>query len=535
MRLGFFQYDRRAFLVLCWLILFAASVYSGIHASNVQLTTSDQFITTYIFGSIDQGRPMISSDHTNLLKFPLLWLQEKLPYGYVSYVGLNILFVFSALGLWSILLGKILNRSVIPISLLVFSAILINSPTFALSVTMTTLRHIEYPLALLYLMGVYEFFKPRKKHLKLAAGMTLYLSLLLLNDKFFVYTLVPAALLSIVWLYHTGKHSYDVRAVAYAIASVVTGTALGLVLPKLLTATGLITIVSGYADVRYLISFGDILNSTLLSIQQTLELFGGSIFGQEIRKLNISLFMGLIIFLIAATGFIRANTRLKLRRIDRQNFLHVALIIFTLFMYLAYILPDFAKPYNARYLTAIVFIGATYFAYAVWIYSKQYKSLPYIMAVFLIATVLLSLPRVNPLYRTATENSMPSVLQAKNIANALHERDVRLVVTPGGHSDISFHSGGSVESIQLLNTCSTPSAWANNSAWIYEGQHSKTAFLVDTTLPDPTAKACPPDTIFQIYGLPGEIVPIATSKEGAKAIYIYNYDIRTKLNLSNIE
>ena len=90
-----------------WLLLLSVTIYIGIQASIAQQVVSDQFISTYIFRDIFNGAPMISTDHTNIIKLLPLWIQGNFGYSLTTYIALNVAFIFGSLLLWLYLIGKI--------------------------------------------------------------------------------------------------------------------------------------------------------------------------------------------------------------------------------------------------------------------------------------------------------------------------------------------------------------------------------------------------------------------------------------------
>jgi len=94
------------------------------------------------------------------------------------------------------------GKEIRTLSTFVFAAILFGSPSFAINITMTTLRHIEYPLGLLFVLMLSSLLiSDRKNYLYKAVGAATLLALLILNDRYFLYTIVPASLLAVVAYY----------------------------------------------------------------------------------------------------------------------------------------------------------------------------------------------------------------------------------------------------------------------------------------------------------------------------------------------
>ena len=522
----------RILTILSLLILFLVVVYTGNYATKIQLNNGDQFVSAAIFGDIDQGTPMVASGHTNVIKAPVLWLQDQLPQTFSLYAFINIAFILLSILLWTFLCGRVFGKKYIPILLLGFSAVLINSPALAVDLAMSTIRHIEYPLAFIFLLGLKSSIDALgRRKLVYSITSSLLLGVLLVNDKFFLYTLVPAAIVgSLLYI-----KKINIRSVLIHLAPIFIGILSSVIIIKLLNTTGLIYITSGYAEANHIIKLESLIESLTLTTSQTLNMFGGLIFGQEIRKNNISIAMGFIVCIVSFVGIYLA---FKKRAGQSYHPIHLYLALLALFTYCSYIAPNFVSANNTRYLSGVVYIGLTFFTYAILHWNKKWKYTYVIVCVFLISLIILSFPRTNNFYTNSLHPIERDNLRTKLTVNSLEGEKINTVVTAGGHYSLWFYSNATLTVVQLQETCNTPSPWANNSSWLKPENKQRSAFLVDQSYPEKAGRTCGIREVEKIYGNAEKIIPLPkpgeTDTSATSYLLIYDYDIRSKFNTALI-
>ena len=524
--------------VVGWILLLAVTVYIGIQASFAQQVVSDQFISTYIFRDIMNGAPMISTDHTNIIKLIPLWIQGNFGYSLATYIGLNVAFIFGSLLLWLYLIGKIFGSKVRTIATFAFAAVLFASTSFAINITMTTLRHIEYPLGLLFIILLSGLLLNKIKlnltKILLIAGL---LAVLILNDKYFLYTLVPASIIAIV-IFSLSQSKK--RLTFYTLAAVFLGTFIGIILPKLLDRTGLISIVTGYVQMNTIVSFESLQDALWLTAKKSLDLFGGLIFGQQLRLRNASIFILFFIPLISLIGIFVMSKVYKASKKSAEYFVHIALTAWLIMAYAVYILSGSTNDGNDRYLTLIVFIGVTYFSWLIWLISASNGKRYWIMAVvclLMLISIPLSVPRVHSAYKGAKDFSFAQSEAAKDTAVALEKNGVKLLAAPFGYYALKFYSPNDNLTVVGVDDCYLPNSWTNNSSWIFDKKYDKSAYIYEDQQYAPTQqKFCSESDLIRIFGQPESILntPSIYALGKDTKIYIYNYDIRSKFDTSNI-
>lgn len=515
-------------LIISLAIFLLSALFTTYESTSSQRTNGDQFISGAIFGNIAQGIPMVSSVHTNLLKMPFLLIEGISPQNINLYVLINTILISVAVIAWAILISVMLGKKYAPLIIMCFAALLISSPNLSINLSMITIRHIEYPLALLYLLLIVKFLNYKKRHLLIALLLSIYLSILIVNDGYFLYTLAPSALLAT--LLYKKKNRSDLRQLIYALSSICLGVLLSFVFIKVLNMTGLISLSTGYASTHQFIAFNDIGKSISLTISQTLDLFGSLFFGQDIRKSNIFLLLGFLMVITISLGIYRTIRTYK----NPSHPIHIYLLLLMSFVYLSYIIPGFVNVNNARYLTLIVFIGTVYFADIIIYWTKKHPSIYNITIILLIILACIAIPKNLSFYQQINSGIDRDVARTELTSQLLKENNVPIVVTSGGHFSLWFYSKKELTIVQLESECNTPSQWANNSYWLKPTLGAqKSAFLVDRSYPEKASSNCDINTVEGIYGKPEKVVSVPKPGESKENIttylLIYDYDIRSRL------
>jgi hypothetical protein len=516
-------------------LLLAVTGYVGAGATKWQATTSDQFVSTYNYADISHGEPLFASEHTNVIKAPVLWLQGRLNYNYTSLVAVNVGFMALSLLLWLYMLRRLFGPGSVAVGALAFSAILLNSTTFVINIAMTTIRHIEYPLALLFILWLSDLIKTPRRYLIPSVGLSVYLGLLIFNDRFFLYTLVPAGLC--VAAYYAAKNKVPAKATVITVGVLISGSVLGLALPILFTHLGIIGIVPGYTNTGYFLSYEVILNALLIAIKQTLDLFGGFFFGQQIRLANASLVLCSLMFLFAVTGAVIIKNKIVSRTHSTKELVYWYFIFIIVFVYLAYIVPGLISESNARYLTFLVYIGVAFITWLVLLLANRFRWVYIVSCLFLFFLSVLALPRAHATY---VSNSMPvNALsqEAEKLPAILNDHNVSVVGSSGGYQALRFWSHQKVKQVfEVFGDCKTYKPWSNNKSWLEPSSQAKTAFLVDAHEHETSLSRCKDDQVVSVYGQPEEIIKVTNKVYNFGApvyLYIYNYDIRTRLVAPN--
>lgn len=506
------------------LVLLVASIYAGTQATRLQSVTSDQFIGTYNYS--DAGTPTVDVSHTNILKAPVLWAQGHLSYTFFSLAAVNVGFIFLSFILWIYLLYRLLGIRVIALASLAFSAILINSTSFSINITMTTIRHIEYPIALLFIVGLSKLLRIDKGYLRIAAFLTFLLGVLILHDYFFLYTLVPAGLFTILLYGLYGK--LDIKQISRAFAVLLAGTALSIVLAKLLTKLDFINIVSGYAEPKSFLPYEKLSEALHTTVQQTFNMFGAFIFGGHIDTSFLGILGCFGLFILCAVAIVLFVKFKKNMSFD-VRFTYFFMLAFMFTVYLVYILVGLVSINNARYLTVIVYIGVSFLCWLILKY-KHIRISYLASCIIFICVGLAGIKHNYSVYAIFDRNIALAEESLESISSNLAENNVRVVGTTGGYQSLRFYGNKKIDSIfEVMIDCNKPVPWVNNSKWINDGNQQKTAILIDGHGPNNT---CTRKRADKVFGPPSKVISDNNSiyeTDKPISLLIYNYDIRSRI------
>lgn len=524
-----------SYSLTAWGTFLAVCLYIGRKASILQSYLGDEYWPTYSFSEIGHGVPQVASTHTNLLKLPILWLQGNLPYDRLSWLFLNISLIFLSFILLIYVFKKALQfKNMMNIGILIFAFILFQSYDLAINLTMATIRQIEYPIALLVIVWGASLLRQEKPFLTRYLGYTFLLGLFLLHDRSNFYVLIPVILSGTLLhaVYVTKKFK---RIHLYGTMSVIASVALSSVVEHLLNGSGVINISKGYVSNNTIIGYDSLPTAVLLTIKQTFDLFGANIFGQKISSINLGLFMAAMVMLIGICSiyFVHKEVRKDIR--SGAFMLHIFLLLFIIFTYASYIIGKIAWVGNERFLIGVVYIVVLYI---LWLFNTlrlRNKLIEPVFAMILILGIVIGIPLTKKTYIDAQSVSMPKILSVENISNILRKNRVEVVLNDYDYSSIRFFSDNSVRSVQM-EECDKPYSWANNTSWIFSGRPKRTALLIDSSTIRPIGALCPQQTMLSIYGKPDAVIEVEGINTPAipAFLWIYNYDIRTKLDTSEI-
>lgn len=523
--------ERRWFMVVLTtasvLALLGTSIYVGLQATKVQIVTSDQYISTYNYSG--EGTPSVDLSHTNILKAPILWIQGHLPYNMLSLVAVNIGFIFISFVLWIYLLYRLLGTKVIALASLAFSAVLINSTSFAINITMTTIRHIEYPLAFIFILGLSKLIRTKKHYLRLALLLSVLLGSLIVHDRFFLYTLAPTTVVTLAWYYSKEKISLkSIVTTAGVLGSAVTFSTLSV---KLIEKLHLMTIVNGYTTRKIFLPYEKVTEAALLSVHQTLDLFGGFIFGAPVKLSSLGIIGGLSIFTLCCFSIFYFFKNSEQEFNNDTIFSYGFMFYLTLITYLAYIFVDLIDQNNQRYLTLIVYVGVSFLCWFV-LQFKSKNILYLITCLVLVVTAIFGFRSARTVYADHYARYIKnSESTTRDISKQLVDEEIKTAGSTSGYQSIRFFSNNNVSVVfDVLEDCVSPVPWINNSSWLKNQYQPKTAFVFPS---DIAPTSCDGAKLKKIFGEPNKILTAESGKginKKSVTAYIYNYDIRSKLS-----
>ena len=220
---------------------------------------------------------------------------------------------------------------------------------------------------------------------------------------------------------------------------------------------------------------------------------------------------------------------------DERYFLHLCLSMFGTFIVLAYIFSNLASAGNTRYLTGIVYIGITYLAWLIFSLRTRFPNADVFASVVLISIILLSIPKIHAKYTQLADNASSERNRIQQIVHTAKQNDVQTILAPNGYATIRFYSEGTISPIVELISCNVPSSSTNNASWLIPSSSVHVAgLLIDNSASSKAEAMCSLSSIKSIYGTPTKVeqVPSLLNEHGTATLYIYHYDIRTKINHS---
>lgn len=515
--------------MLSVVIVLFGSGYVITQATLSQASTADEFASTYITADavINGGSIVIAAKHTNMFKLPLLAIQGLLPYGALSWVVLNILFVVLTILLWSFLIMKLTGHiSSFSLANLFLVSILMASTELGVALSMTTQRHLDYVLLFIFFLLVYKY---RLASLRIFIVASLVLAALVASDYFFL-TLVPVTVLCVgsFELFAKQKGTRPYREVAKKILVTLIGAVSGILLVRMLVFTGVFTYFGSTSQLKAMTtltpSIDSVWSQLLILFEQVTKLLGANIFDVPFSK-SLILTIPFFCFAILGTLLLWKSTRSK-----HPSSFSLILTIFLGLVYVAYIANSLAHPDDPH----IRFISITPFIFvAIVLLSPMMKK--HYVQLFLLATIMLvsGTLRLLPnqvVYAAKQGESQRWVATNKLVIDTLKSKGVKIAYGTIGWSATSwFYSDKQLDVYNML-PCNVRGAVFSNTLW-YQDHRTKTAIIRDNNVPSyavgETWYACDDDHMSSIYGKPKEIITINNSEKRIDILF-YDYDVNTR-------
>ncbi len=530
-------------VILSTALLLAASAYVSIQGSKVLDYNSDSFVSTFMAADWRPGGTVnLVTQHTNLIKYPILALQGWIHYSYFTYLLVNILLVSTATLGWSYLVWLIFNRSfrAFAASNFMLTGLLLGSTALVISSVSTTTRNIEYPLALLYLIVLQNLIKTGDKTRWIVGAVLI--ALLVSSDFIFLYSLVPASIFVLVWFWWNDRLS--TRQLLTSASNVILGTAAGLFLLKVLDYLHVLSLTGRHAG--SLILFMNLPHDIYNTFGQILQLSGGFFLGSPIK---ISFSGQILNFLFVLISIVAAYS--ILRRFNREhpslnstllNFLPVTLTFWAITLCAFYILLGQAGDGagdNSRYLSIIPFI-AVILQIAQAKYWRHKSSLVIITALVLVGGLMNSYHGYYS-YQNSI-NYDPRVGIDKAIIAYSRSHDIQLVLGSYDYGPaLRFYSHNNPQSYAILVCNNTFYFFSYNKWYLPQPSVKRSALVIDKyysdagrTDPYHSTNSCADSNAEKNYGTPANVVEVANHNGQPVYLMIYDYDIRARLKNSDV-
>lgn len=516
-------------LVISWVALIGAAAYLSVKSSNSNMSTGDQYDSAYpVVGWRPGYYVTFFAQHTNLLKIPYLWVQAKLfVFGSPSYVAMNVFLVVLTVVAWSCIVSRLVKQNAARSAAnFALAGLLLGSFEFSTNLVMPTIRNIEYPLLLLYILTLQSYIRMPRRAKWLWAWIIL--ALLAASDYYFLFV-VPAAILASTALLYWRK--FVTKRVAIEIgANVVIAAASGLAILKVGEVLGIIHLLQNpSAVVPYSEFWGQVQNS----IQQTLQMFGGDFFGLPTRLIAATrLILAGVAVLSVVEAYLVLRYRATLTHLKQEGaFIYYCVALLFFMVIAAYILSGYAisGDGNIRYITALPFLGVL-----LLIVLFQHSSRLLLLAsIVVFAAGIHALPLTNNAYAYRSQLSTSWITIDNNIITDLNQHNVTVGYGTLGYASTTWFFSKQKINIYNIRPCNIKNPVLSTSAWYADHHVSKSALIVDRSVgavwTDESWVPCTQQVLQSIYGKPTSTQEVGKIANEPIEIMLYNYDIGTRL------
>ena len=530
-------------LVLAIALLLTVTTYAAFHTSYTISTGSDSILATELFSKGLQGHTVILSGvHSNLLMIPLWYIQGHLPYHYTSFTLVNIGLVLVTICAWAYLLIKLFGRKWELLILLLLSTLIFTSVTFNLNIAYTTIRNIEYPIALWFVMIVARLLKQIKysrKEIALSALGSLLFCIVVAGDSFFSYAILLPLVLVIAW-YWIQSREFTLNMLKAL--GLVTGIFIGAALLKILiAATGIIFFSNSYIEASSILPTNELAPSITIALNQLLQLSGATIFGQAVSFHNLAIFINFGLLILGTVGLVviitkgSRNFRNRKRLVDGNNFVFIAMAVSYFTIFTIYILSGFVVTrlangqivswQNERYISFMPLISIIGFVWLLKNFYKKHGTLLFLMAIILVVCLISSYSNTSSSYKVAAQQENVSRFSIINIITVLKHNDVHEVLTDYEYGPpIRFWSSNSINYAPQTG-CDNSFPFNVREDWFMPQKGIKSALIIDHS-----GWGCTNEQLVRIYGKPiKRISAPGMTTNSTIDIWIYNYDVRQHL------
>lgn len=531
------------------LILIATATYGAWYANLTNITNADHLIYPYLLKNLSANDLVVPADHANFLKYPLFYLQSLAPYNIYTVTIVNIALSVATVTLWALLATYLFGRKYFALICLVLSSILGSSILLNYELLGTTIRNIEYPIALAFLIVLAKFItsiQVTKLQILGLILLSLFYSLAVASDSLLLYAISTPLAVILGLGYRFQKMSTKKRALM-ALGILVASTLFALLVRRLSELLGFATLYKNEQEQLTTIPFNTLVPSALESVHQFIDLTGGNIFGQVLSAGLLLNILNLILAFVGVTGIIlilkniikKSPYRLNDYSPD-QSFVLTVLALSFFITWVVYVLLDLVLRTTSdgslvsagqdRYLTLLPFI--TVLGSVFVIRTIKIKRFLLITPLAIIAILIISLPAMTNL-REYQYNEFGAKMKnsLRQISKIIDENKVDTVLSGYWYgASTKFYANNSVD-FATITTCNHPAPTYNYRRSFYSPSQStlKSAIIIDRDGPDSPYWSCTDEQLHAIYGEPVEKTTIDGVNSSKVQILIYNYDLRSRL------
>jgi len=531
-----------AILVLATLLLVLTSVWAGHKASDAYSTNSNALMLTQLFSKNTQYPAILPGPHATLIIIPLVYVQGHLPYHYTSFTLVNIGLVVLTMLAWAYLLIKLFGRKYeVPI-LVLLSSLIFTSLAFSQSLAYTTIRNIEYPIVLAFVMIVAYLLKGTafsRKQLALATLGTVLFIITLAGDSFFNYAiLLPLAV--VIGLYWVQSRRFTINMVKALGLTI--GTFVGATLLKVaLEAGGIIHFDYGFWGPQTILPVTRIWQSVGVALTETLQMHGAYILGQVINFKNVAVFInfGLMIVGISGLLMILARANRSYRKQDElssdYSFVLVVMAVSFFVIFLMYAVSGYAiatlpsgqivSAKNARYISFLPLITAIGLVWILKNYYAKHTLFTVLICLALLTGIVTSYPSIRTAYLSHTQDLelAPPRESVDQIVDILKQNKVTKVTTDYWYGPVvRFWSNESILVTPQVGCDASTLANPNNRKFTQQ-QNQNVALIIDRGNLNYGFWQCSDEQLIELYGAPTKNFEVVGAGANPPVkIWVYN-------------
>jgi hypothetical protein len=547
------KWGYRVLLIVSVILLFGTTLYGAVESGKYFSISSDAIVDPYLFANgLHRHTIVLPDQHTNILKLPLFYLEGNIPYHYLTLVTISSLLVVVSVVAWAYLLIYIFGKRYTILILALLSALMFSSALLNINLGETTVRNIEFPISLWFIIIINRVLmglkRDRKANIFFGLGCILY-CLVVAGDNYFEYAISLPILLVLIW-YWVQSRTFSIQ--MFKASSLVVVTSLIAVLIKLLLIkTGII--VTFKSAIPPLVTYNNLWPSITTAVNQFLGLQGASIFDTSATIHTFAIFVNFALIIVGIVGFIlilrHANTHYRdHRRLTENNsflFTTGAVSFFTVFW--VYVLSgevvqtlSNGQVVSLGQIRYIAFLPFLLLISVIWVIRNYYSNHRLLMALVIAVSfmeVATTYSTQKAFYADTIMATTPTKATLSTIVVDLHKDKVSEVVTGYWYgATVRFLSHDTID-FAPIDSCNIPFNFNVREDWYQPRNGEKTALIVDRSGPDASYWAgCSSQTLTALYGMPVKQQEVSdpTTQENL-SIWVYNYDVRSRLQPYPVE
>jgi hypothetical protein len=523
--------------------LIVAAFISTFKASSYLSGSSDDLVYPYLFQHIKLHNLLLPGQHANILKFPLFLAQALLPYNYKSFMVVTVGLTVVSLVLWLIIVARITSKLSLAVIAASLACTVLGSGLFIYEITGTTIRNIEYPIALLFVIACSKMLVPTARYSrknKYFIGISAILfTLTCAGDSFFIYTVVPTLLLALLVTYLRFGVKHKKRGSLKWPATLILGTALiAFITPRALGHLGIARFYTNPVLTPHVLALSHLGPSISTASTQLLDMVGANIFGLTVSPKNALAFFNFGLLILGTVGLLAiiyraVSSKKSDDRTERHSLIFTTAAIAYFAVFVIYIVSDLVVVQNAngsfmsagqdRYLTFMPLLLG--FGIADMVRHISMLRLKVGLLIIAACAVLLS----TGIIRHNVEYSDGLKLSEISVAKTVEAYKATEIVSGYWYGASTKFWSHNQLNYATVAACNAPQPVFNNRVSFYTpGGVSKSALVIVRNGPDaPYWQGCSDEQLRSIYGTPVKVINL--DSEYTPSIWIYNYDVRTRI------